>query len=127
MIRATLAIPLAVMLLTSCSWPGLGSDTYTLTVRNNLGRDATLEITESQLQVRKGARTIAAPIVVPPGEHQVQLMSLEMEWSLQLRGVEGFYESADFREMQRQVDAGEMRSFSLTVDAGGLSVESTAP
>ena len=121
MIRATLSIALAGMLLASCTLPGLDGDSITVTVVNNRDENATLEITESQIQNPGGARTIAVPIVVPPGEHQVRLVSPEAQWSLQLRGVEGYFDSQDLHVWQ------ERGSLRMIIEVGGMTAEIGPP
>ena len=73
--------------------PGLGGDTITVTVRNNLDRNATLEITESQKQVLHGARTIAAPSSYRQASTRCGWYHPRRSGRLQLRGVEGYFDS----------------------------------
>lgn len=128
--RMVAIVALSSVLLTGCGWLAVGGDAVTVTFSNELDQDAFLEITELHPPPMEGAqrqRMIAGPIVVPPGEHQVRLVSPQAEWAVRLRGQDGYFDSNDLHDWTRQVEAGEMGVFRIVINQWGMTAETGPP
>lgn len=115
-----LAVAIAAIVLTGCAMVGLGGDRLTVNVRNDLGRPVMLEMAGSAMDAAGHPDRIAEPInVAADHDGPVTFVSPSAEWSLWLVGQEGFFDSRDLHDWARQLESGEISTFTLVIQRNG--------
>lgn len=123
-LAAIVGIGIAVMLLTGCDMP-LARPPFTITVDNRLGVPVTLVVTEFGPPIAGGGHPplLAEPIVVQPGEHEVQLPDPGDQWSLWQQGQNTSFDGSELREWAAQRERGELGLVRLVIDPDGMVLE----
>jgi hypothetical protein len=123
--RLPLIIGVVLVLFAGCGWSLTTTEGFEVTVDNRLGVPATLQISDWGPPAAGGPALIAAPVVVPPGEHLVRLPDPRDEWSLSVRGQDGFFDGSELREWAAQLERGDLALFRLIIEPTGMSAETS--
>ena|SRR5687768_6146484 len=116
--RSRLVAAAIVLLVSGCGLLDGLDRAMTLTVRNESDAAIQLELIEAPDTAEGRPRTIAPPIVIEPGEHQVRIAPPVDRWAVRLQGADGFIFSDDLERRQPQLQAGT--DFIFVNAEGGL-------
>ena len=104
--RSRLVAAATLLLLSGCSLLEGIDSAVTLTVHNESDAAIQLEIIEAPDSAAGRPRTIAPPIGIEPGEHQVRVAPPMDRWAVRLQGADGFIYSDDLERRQPQLQDG---------------------